>query len=130
MKLLHDIRPPNRPVPTFLQVINPWFWLCDTERNMKWSWWQWFKRNPFHNFKAVILGVSHKERTCYYKCGWTYPPYGWNFGYITIKRSFLPLPFIAHRGDKYEYALGWMTSGTFATTFRRENSPNATFLPT
>jgi hypothetical protein len=126
MPLNQDTRAPNRNPPTFLQAINPYWWLCDVERNPEWTWWAWFKRNPAHNFKSVIIGVCHKERICHYKgSGWTLPEYGWNYGYTTVN-GYPPLPFIAHRGDKYEYAFGWMTSGAFATTFRNEHSPNAT----
>lgn len=125
-----DRRTPNRLSPTFLQLVNPIWWASDTERNPKWSWWKWFKRNPFYNFTSVILGVSDCHRTvCYSKSPWTFADAGWNYGYTLIDHWTVPLPFISYRGTSIEASIGWKTSGNFGVTLRRANSPNATEAP-
>lgn len=126
---LKDYRAPLRRPATFLQFINPVWWASDVERNMNWSWWEWFKRNSFANFKKVIIGRAHRYRTCYYtNSALTYAPEGWNYGWVLSKWC-IPLPFLSHRGLKKEWVIGCMTSGTVTAEWRTANSPNATEYP-
>lgn len=129
MSLLHDIRAPNRKPATLWQALNPVWWASDEKRNKKWSWWRWFVRNHFTNFLSVIVGVCHETRECFYSSsGWTYAVTGWNYGYTKV-RHYPLLPFVSHRGTKWEWCIGWMTSGKLDIEFRRANSPNATETP-
>jgi hypothetical protein len=126
-----DHRGPNRAPATFLQAINPVWWLGDVERNPNWSRWQWFLRNPLCNFHAVIIGVADCFRTVYWsKSPWSFAPDGgWNYGYTIIDGGCIPLPFISWRGKRIECMIGWKTSGFFGYALRRANSPNATEQP-
>jgi hypothetical protein len=132
-------REPLRSAPTWAELLNPFWWLSDTERNMAWPWWQWFLRNPATNFFSVIVGVAHCYRTVHaLRPGeYTLPPRGFNAGITVVDRppwarvlSPVVYPFMAWRGEKYEWIVGWKTSGTFSLiTFRRANAPNAAPLP-
>ena len=125
-----DCRSPTRRTPTFLQRINPIWWLGDAERNPNWSRWKWFKRNPCCNFCMVIIGIAHKERDCHYsRSPWTYEESGVNYGWSKPTDGWLPRGFISYRGTKIECAIGWKTSGGFTAAFRRAHSPNATETP-
>lgn len=127
-----DRRQPNRPAPTLRQRINPIWWASDVERNKEWSWWRWFKRNPFNNFCMVIIGIAHKERDVYYSVSPnTYAPDGgYNEGYsIRVDKPGKKYKFKSHRGDKIEWCVGWKTSGGFTITRRPANTPNAAEHP-
>lgn len=120
---------PLRPAPTWRQRLNV-FWLArDDQRSAQWSPKTWFSRNSFANAKAVVIGVAHHHRAVITTHSpWTFAPHGWNLGWtIPAGRRFaLPLPLIAHRGARWEWCVGWKTSGSFTPiTFRRANSPNA-----
>jgi hypothetical protein len=128
MHVIH--REPLRSPPTLSQKLNPFWWASDDDRNMAWPWFKWFLRNPFTNFCSCIIGIKHCPRTVVtLKPGeYTLPPSGLNWGFSYVK--WLPRPFIAYRGIKWEWVAGWKTSGVFSPlTFRRANSPNATPLP-
>jgi hypothetical protein len=122
--MFSDRRTPNRQAPSWWQRINPLFWLGDTERPIGKSAFLWFFRNPCCNFNAVIIGVSHKHRTCYYAKGdgWTYASRGWNYGYTKIDGCPIPLPFVSYRGERWERMLGWKTSGAFGYAWRVTNA--------
>lgn len=132
-------REPLRPAPTWLQRVDPYWWLSDENRNPMWRWWKWFKRNPATNFCSVIVGVAHRRRTVYtLRPGeFTLAPQGFNAGVTVPDRPWwawllcpVVYPFLSHRGVKWEWVTGWKTSGTFSLlTFRRANSPNATPTP-
>ncbi|HPS76517.1 MAG TPA: hypothetical protein PLS53_00015 [Thermoanaerobaculaceae bacterium] len=132
-------REPLRPVPTWAQRLNPFWWLSDTERNMAWPWLKWFLRNPATNFFSVIMGVAHRARTVHtLKPGeYTLAPQGFNIGITVVQKPWwaqvlwpLVYPFLSYRGEKWEWVTGWKTSGTFSLiTFRRANAPNAAPLP-
>lgn len=126
----YDHRGPNRAPATFFQAVNPFWWMSDVERNRNWPWWQWFLRNPFCNFHAVIIGVADCSRTVYWsKSPWSFAERGWNYGYTIIDGGWIPLPFVSWRGRWVEVAIGWKTSGFFGYALRRANSPNATEHP-
>jgi hypothetical protein len=122
-------------------MLNPIWWAGDIARPLPeyehgklvrgWTWLPWFWRNPFCNFKSVIIGIAHKVRTVYWKRGdgWTYAPCGWNFGWSRAARSFMSLPFVSHRGSRIEWMIGWETNGAFSIDLRQANSPNATEKP-
>lgn len=122
---------PLRPAPTWRQRLNVFWLLRDDLRSGGWAPSSWFSRNSFANAKAVVLGVCHLDRVVITtRSPWTWPAYGargWNAGWtITAGWRFLfPLPFIAHRGARWEWCIGWKTSGSVTITWRRANSPNA-----
>jgi hypothetical protein len=126
-----DYRGPNRNPPTFLQRINPLWWMGDVERNPNWSRLQWFLRNPFCNFHNVIIGIAHKHRVVYCsKSPWTFhPDGGWNYGYCMPIGGWFRRPFISYRGRWFEAMIGWKTSGAFGYSLRRPYAPNATEHP-
>ena len=129
--MITDRRAPNRLPATWLQILNPIWWASDAERNPKWSWIEWFCRNPFCNFTMTIIGIADHERDCHYAVsGWTYAERGFNYGW-SKPTSFprLPFPFISYRGLVIETMIGWKTSGGFSMAFRRANSPNAEETP-
>jgi len=109
---------------------NPLWLAGDVLRPDKWPFWPWFKRNPFANAGNVVVGVAHKHRTVISTASpYTFAPYGWNRGWTYVDRYWFALPFISWRGKRLEWCAGWMTSGAFALTFRRANSPNAAEKP-
>jgi hypothetical protein len=113
--MLCDVRHPNRRPPTFLQRINPLWWMGDAHRPASAGRIAWFLRNPFANFFAVIVGVSHRHRVVHYAKGpgWTYSTLGWNWGYTVPITGCMPRPFVSYRGHWVEIAAGWKTSGAF-----------------
>lgn len=127
--MYHDRRAPNRPAPTWRQVLNPIWLASDIERNMAFWWINWFRINPFCNLMSVVLGISHRSRTVYVSAGdgWTYVD-GWNRGWIKADESGLVLPFRSYRGRflwwHIECMAGWHTSGRLGLTFRTANAQN------
>lgn len=117
----------GRTAPTIWQIANP-IWLAgDACRPSRWGWWAHFMRNPFYNLKAVVLGVSHLPRVVVAThSAWTLAESGWNAGWTIAHgwRGMLPLPFVSYRGTRWEWVIGWKTSGGLATTLRRANSAN------
>lgn len=127
MLCTHRAPQPGRKAPTPLQIVNPIWLLGDVLRPAGWPWWDHFKRNPCANLHNVVLGVAHLEHvTVTTHSPWTWAVQGWNMGWTVAAgwRVMFPLPFISRRGKRWEWCIGWKTSGTASITYRRANSPN------
>ncbi|MGN6552911.1 MAG: hypothetical protein ACTHLW_04230 [Verrucomicrobiota bacterium] len=85
-----------------------WFRPGETRRNFKWS-----LRNPFHNFTFYVIGIADKKHWrsgCYPRS--TGNPNGhWNFA--VARYRFLFFPFLSYHRSKFDFYLGWRTSGNF-----------------
>lgn len=114
------------PRPRWQQLLNPVWLLSDQERNPRWSWWAWFKRNPCANLFAVGIGVACFRRTVRGTMdGQNFPAAGWGC-HIVFTDEATPRPWIAWRGKHHEFGAGWKTHGGFGINWRRANSTNAT----
>jgi hypothetical protein len=131
--MIRDHREPNRPPATLAQLLNPLWWAGDEDRpSFSWSWLQWFLRNPFANFLAVIVGIAHCSRSQWYtRSAWTYAENGGlNAGWSVADCGFIPRPFVSYRASRFEFMVGWKTSGCLSLgQFRRAKSPNAGLNP-
>jgi hypothetical protein len=141
------------PKPKFWQFFYPVWWASDDERNMNWSWMQWFKRNFFANFNAKVIGV-----TCYPRWwistmdGQNFPETGWGFAicqakwclprYYVCRRGLAPdpkimhvkvgklsIPFLGFVMTDMEIAVGWKSHGGFGIDYRHAHAPNAPDQP-
>ncbi len=118
------------PPPRGLQWVNPLWWASDQERNVSWTWWQWFKRNFFANLFSVVIGLCHYKRWWISTMGGeNFPPRGWGFGWVIADSHLVPRPWVCWRGKNHEAGIGWKSHGGFGINFRRANATNATALP-
>ena len=110
--------------------MNPVWLASDQERNHNWSWWQWFVRNPFANFTAVIIGVAHRKRWWVSTmAGENFPLRGFGMGWVIADGCWLPRPWVCYRGTVLELGIGWKSHGGFGVNRRTANAPNATEYP-
>lgn len=123
-------QPDTLSPPKGWQWVNPFWWASDQERNPAWSWSQWFKRNMFANFTAVIIGVAHRKRWWLNTMhGENFPVRGFGFGWVIADGCWLPRPWLCYRGTALELGIGWKSHGGFGINRRPANTPNAPALP-
>ena len=72
----------------------------------------WGLRNPLHNFFFFVIGLE--DRPDVVNCGSMWPKEGQKWNII--------LPFIARRGTKKEWYIGWRNGKTFGAAFRNSKS--------
>ncbi len=116
---------PCRLSPTFLQAVNPVWWLSDTTPHPGWTWAQWFLRNPFSNLFSVGIGVAHRFRTFYSPDTATIwsptgkPRVAWTWAIPWL------LPLVSWQIKTREIALGWKPDGSFSLTYRALHAQEA-----
>jgi len=121
----HTIRrkvSPKLPKITPCDKINPVWWFKNADEPVPPDWFRpgekrrsfnWFFRNPFHNFTHYVIGIADKphERSGRYPGKISNPNGGWLF--TVVKYKWLRLPFISYRREKFEFYFGWRVLGNF-----------------
>ena len=73
---------------------------------------KWGIRNPLHNFFFFVIGLEDRREIVNRTNMWPSEGQTWN----------VILPFISHKGKKYEWYLGWRNGLTLGAAFRKVNS--------
>ncbi len=126
-----NLRSGDRPHPTLRQYLSLYWLATDDKIDPGWTAWGWFKRNPFYNALATVIGVNHLPRITASTDakGDSFPAYGLLFAStLCFRFGYLPvcLPWIAWRGLGVEGGIGWKMNGTASITLRRQGAKNAT----
>lgn len=122
---------------TWLDKINPRFWLGNEEDPEPPSWYRpqdaqrrtkWYFRNPGHNFTFYVIGVSDKVGTNDHRSYGIAPDDvfkeggGWNVILHQVrvgKRGYVLLPFASYLDRNMKFYFGWRQSGNFGIKLTR-----------
>ena len=75
----------------------------------------WAIRNPLSNFMKYVIGFEDRPEIVNPGKMWPIDGQKWN----------IVMPFIAYRGKKYEWYIGWRAGRSFGAAFRGSNSKPA-----
>lgn len=105
--------------PTWREKLNPLWWINWSQRHE--FWW---KKNPLHNFTNYVIGVRDRRFRRYGRAPasvW-HPLHRWNWAMIVVDCPKLYLPFIAYRGQRVEWYVGWREKGNFGISLRTKGA--------